>query len=40
MRGSISYTELKHMTPFERELVSKYIDERLEMEKNNPHPVY
>jgi len=40
MRGAISYTELMNMSATERQIVSEFIDERLEIEKKNLHPVY
>jgi len=40
MRGAISYTEMMNMSFAERDLVHEFIDERLETEKKNPHPVY
>lgn len=40
MRGAIGYEEMMMRTPGERQLVEKFINERLEIEKKNPHPVY
>ena len=40
MRGSISYTEMMEMTYPERQIVSEFLENRMEMEKKNPHPVY
>lgn len=40
MRGSISYSEAMNMSYAERELVGKFIEKRLEVERKNPYPVY
>jgi hypothetical protein len=40
MRGAISYTEMKMMTPGEREVVADFIKERLEVESKRMNPVY
>jgi len=40
MRGSLSYSEAMNMSYAERELVGKFIERRLEVEKKNPYPVY
>ena len=40
MRGSLSYSEAMNMSYAERELVGKFIEKRLEVEKKNPYPVY
>lgn len=40
MRGAISYTEMMEMSYAEREVVSEFLEQRMEVEKKNPHPVY
>lgn len=40
MRGSIQYEDMIMRTPVEREIISEFINERFEQEKNNPYPVY
>lgn len=40
MRGSISYHEMMNMSAGERDIVSDFLDDRLESEKKNPYPVY
>ncbi len=40
MRGSLSYSEAMNMSFAERELVAKFIEKRLDVEKKNPYPVY
>jgi hypothetical protein len=40
MRGSIQYTDMMLMTPAERELISEFIKERLDQERDKMHPVY
>ena len=40
MRGAITYEDMFWRTYAERELIKDFLDERFEVEKNNPHPVY
>lgn len=40
MRGGISYDELMFRTPGERDLISDFIDKRLEQEKGKHYQVY
>ena len=40
MRGSIKYDDMMWMTFGERLAIKDFLDERFEIEKNNPHPVY
>ncbi len=40
MRGSLSYTEMMHMSYAERQMVSDFLEERFKDEAKNPHPVY
>lgn len=40
MRGSIQYEDMLLRTPIERELISEFISERIEIESTHPHPVY
>lgn len=40
MRGAVSYDEIMTMTMTEKEVVAEIVEERLEAEKKNPHPVY
>ena len=40
MRGSISYEEMMLRTPGERQMIGKFIEKRLESQKNSPHPIY
>lgn len=40
MRGGISYDDLMFRTPGERDLISRFIDSRLESESNKINPVY
>lgn len=40
MRGSVSYNDMMFMTHAEREMIKEFLDERLEAESKNPHPVY
>lgn len=40
MRGAIQYDEMMDRTYIERQLISEFIDERLEQESKNPHPIY
>jgi len=40
MRGAISYTEMKMMTPGEKEIIADFIKDRLEGESKKMNPVY
>lgn len=40
MRGAISYDEMFWRTYAERELIKEFLDDRFDVEKGNPHPVY
>lgn len=40
MRGAITYTELMHMTPGERALVSEFLNDRMESESRRAVPIY
>jgi hypothetical protein len=40
MRGSIKYDDMMWRTFGERQAIKDFLDERFEVEKNNPHPVY
>ena len=40
MRGAVSYTEAMNMSSSERVLISSFIENRLEGEKQSPNPVY
>lgn len=40
MRGALSYDDMMFRTPGERDLISRFIDKRLEVEKDKPNPVY
>lgn len=40
MRGAITYEDMFWRTYSERQLIKEFLDERFEIEKNNPHPVY
>lgn len=40
MRGSIQYHDMMFMTYVERQLVSEFIKERLERERDKPNPIY
>ena len=40
MRGAVSYTEAMNLTYGEREMIGKFIEERLEAEAKRPHPNY
>lgn len=40
MRGALSYTEAMNMSFAERQVVSEFIEKRLEQEKKSPSPVY
>lgn len=40
MRGSISYDDMMFRTPGERDLISTFIDKRLNQEKDKMYQVY
>lgn len=40
MRGAISYDDMMFRTPGERDLISTFIEERLEQEKGKENPIY
>lgn len=40
MRGAITYEDMFWRTYAERELIKDFLDDRFEIEKNNPSPVY
>lgn len=40
MRGAVQYRDIFSITPPERELMSEFIRERLEQEKDRPNPNY
>ena len=40
MRGALSYDDMMFRTPGERDLISSFIDRRLDVEKDKPNPVY
>lgn len=40
MRGSVLYTEMMSMSPFERQLINDFISDRLEVEGKKMYPVY
>lgn len=41
MRGSMLYNDILYsMSYIERDMAMNFIDQRLEQEKKNPHPVY
>lgn len=39
-RGSIQYETALGMSPLERDIAVSMVNERLELQKKNPHPVY
>lgn len=39
-RGSIQYGAALGMCPLERDIAIEFVNERLEAQKKNPHPVY
>jgi len=39
-RGSIQYETALGMSPLERDIAITFVNDRLEMQKKNPHPVY
>lgn len=40
MRGAVSYTEMKTLTPGEREVIAEFIKDRLEHESKKMNPIY
>ena len=40
MRGAISYDDLMWRTPFERQVISEFLEKRLEQQSKSPYPVY
>jgi len=40
MRGSIQYTDMLLLTPGERIIIKEFLEDRLERESENQHPVY
>jgi hypothetical protein len=40
MRGSIQYDDMMYRTPGERDLIERFISDRMEQEKDHPYPVY
>lgn len=40
MRGSIPYEEMLRRTHIEREMITEFINDRLEQESKRMHPVY
>jgi len=40
MRGGIQYDDLMWRTPVERQVIGKFIKERLETESKRPYPNY
>lgn len=40
MRGSVSYSEMMNMSPFERQLINEFIETRLETESKKVYPIY
>ena len=40
MRGAVSYGDMMWMTYGERMTIKHFLDERFEIEKKNPTPVY
>lgn len=39
-RGSIQYGTALGMSPLERDIAIQFVNDRLEAQKKNPHPVY
>jgi hypothetical protein len=39
-RGSIQYETALGMSPLERDIAIQFVNDRLEGQKKNPHPVY
>jgi len=40
MRGSISYNDFMYMSPVEREIVSDFLEKRLDIESKKSNPIY
>ena len=40
MRGAVGYEEMMKRTPGERQRMAKFIEKRLESQKNSMSPVY
>lgn len=40
MRGAVSFSEWKEMTPWEKNLIREYLSSRMEIELKKPNPVY
>lgn len=40
MRGAVSYTEAMNMSHVERHQFTSFLEQRLDAESKNPHPVY
>jgi len=40
MRGGATYEEIMRMTPGERDKVARFVEKRLESQKDRIHPVY
>jgi hypothetical protein len=40
MRGALSKEEMMDLVPFEKEIISEFINERLEIEAKKRHPIY
>jgi hypothetical protein len=40
MRGAITYTEMMGLTHGEREMISEFLKQRLELESDKMHPNY
>lgn len=40
MRGAISYTEMMGLTHGEREMISEFLKQRLEIESDRVNPIY
>jgi hypothetical protein len=40
MRGSIQYDDMMYRTPGERDLIERFISDRMEQEKDHMYPQY
>lgn len=40
MRGSVTYEEMMLRTPVERQIISEFIEKRLDSQKKSMYPVY
>lgn len=40
MRGAMQYDDMMWRTPFERDLISRFLEERLEKESKKDFPIY